>query len=123
MPILATEPNLFPADLLRCSELLTSSPNAGNAFWWVFYTRARQEKSLARDLLQREISFYLPLVPRRLLIRGRPVYSHVPLFTGYLFVYGSNDDRIRALMTNRVAQVLPVADADQLRTDLQNIQR
>jgi transcriptional antiterminator RfaH len=88
----------------------------------VFYTRARQEKSLARDLLQREIAFYLPLVRRRLLIRGRPVHSHVPLFTGYVFVHASNEDRLRALMTNRVAHVLPVSDADQLRLDLQNIQ-
>ena len=88
----------------------------------MLYTRPRQEKSLARDLLSREIPFYLPLVPRRLLIRGRPVFSHVPLFSGYVFVHGSHEDRLRSLMTNRVAQVFSVDDGDRLRCDLQNIQ-
>jgi transcription antitermination factor NusG len=121
MPILATEPNIFPENLFDSSEF---DPFFGlhDSQWWAFYTRARQEKSLARDLLQREIAFYLPLVRRRLLIRGRAVHSHVPLFTGYLFVVGSDEDRVRALMTNRVAQVIPVGDVAQLKSDLQNIQ-
>jgi transcriptional antiterminator RfaH len=121
MPILATETNIYPPNLLADPHIDVRS-EIDNQAWWVFYTRARQEKSLARDLLQREIAFYLPLVQRRLLIRGRPVHSHVPLFTGYVFVRGSNEDRVRALMTNRVAQVFPVVDVEQLRVDLQNIQ-
>src|SRR5437870_5189881 len=124
MPILASEPNLYPNNLLEpyAFEDSDDSNKLANNAWWVFYTRPRQEKSLARDLLQREIAFYLPLVRRRLLIRGRPVQSHVPLFTGYVFVYASPDDRVRALMTNRVAYVLTVEDALQLRIDLQNLQ-
>jgi transcription antitermination factor NusG len=124
MPILAAEPHLFPSDLLESpSEQFFSDEKAGSEApsWWVFYTRPRQEKSLARDLLQREIAFYLPLVPRRLLIRGRAVYSHVPLFNGYLFVHGSREDRVRTLMTNRAAQVFPVDDGERLRCDLQKI--
>jgi transcription antitermination factor NusG len=126
MPILAAEPHLFPADLLESPPahdqfFSQEKPGSENPGWWVFYTRPRQEKSLARDLLQREIAFYLPLVPRRLLIRGRPVYSHVPLFNGYVFVYGSREDRLRTLMTNRAAQVFAVDDGQRLRLDLQNI--
>jgi transcriptional antiterminator RfaH len=123
MPILAAEQNIYPSDLLECSgEGLVATPDFTGSAWWVIYTRPRQEKSLARDLLSREISFYLPLVPRRLLIRGRPVFSHVPLFSGYVFVHGSREDRLRTLMTNRVAQVFSVDDGQRLRTDLQNIQ-
>ncbi len=121
MPILAVEPSVFPTNLLSSFEL-DSDATIPDAHWWVLYTRARQEKSLARDLLQREIAFYLPLVRRRLLIRGRPILSHVPLFTGYVFVKGSDEDRVRALMTNRVAQVIPVQNALQLVSDLQSIQ-
>ncbi len=59
----------------------------------------------------------------RLLIRGRPVYSHVPLFSGYIFVHGTPEDRLRTLMTNRVAQVFPVEDGERLQIDLRSIQR
>jgi len=123
MPILAFEPNIFPSQLLDETELVETDVALGDLPWWVFHTKARQEKSLARDLLSREIGFYLPLVPRRLLIRGRSVHSQVPLFAGYLFVRCSEEDRLRALMTNRVASVLPVVEAEQLRRDLLNIRR
>ncbi len=123
MPILAAEPNIFPTDLLvGADEQLAANHDFTRAAWWVLYTRPRQEKSLARDLLSRGIKFYLPLVPRRLLIRGRPVFSHVPLFSGYVFVHGSREDRLRSLMTNRVAQVISVDDGERLRSDLQSIQ-
>jgi transcriptional antiterminator RfaH len=122
MPILATETSIFPVNLLDQSQFECTFEVDVQA-WWVFYTRARQEKSLARDLLQREIAFYLPLVPRRLLIRGRPIFSQVPVFAGYLFVHGTEEDRVRALKTNRVAQVLPVSDTIQLLADLRNLQQ
>ncbi len=126
MPILTTEVCVYPSDLLNDvagdQNRFDDENVLDDPCWWVFYTRARQEKSLARDLLQREIGFYLPVVARRLLIRGRAVHSYVPLLTGYVFGYCSNADRVRALMTNRVAQVLAVADPVQLRRDLQNIQ-
>jgi transcriptional antiterminator RfaH len=122
MPILASEPNIFPEHLLDRYQSDVLLAETDESEWWVFHTRARQEKSLARDLLQREIPFYLPLVRRRLLVRGRPMHSHVPLFTGYVFMYGSNEDRVRALMTNRVAHGFQVKDVEQFRLDLQNIQ-
>lgn len=121
MPILESEPNLHPENLLDGNIDLEISPF--ERAWWVIYTRARQEKCLARDLRQREISFFLPLVQRRLLIRGRPFYSHVPLFSGYLFLFGTDEDRVRTLMTNRVAEVIPVSDPEQLVVDLRNVQR
>jgi len=123
MPILAIEPDIYPANLLDLHDFNEFPPRDSGVAWWVLYTRARQEKSLARDLLCREIRFYLPTVRRRLLVRGRAVQSHVPLLAGYLFVHCCDEDRVRALMTNRVAQVLPVQDSQQLYRDLLNIKR
>lgn len=96
MPILASEPNIYPVNLLDLDDFNEFLPKDSSVAWWVLYTRSRQEKSLARDLLHREIRFYLPTVRRRLLIRGRAVHSHVPLLMGYLFVHCSHEDRVRA---------------------------
>ena len=94
MPILAIEPNIYPVNLPDRHDFNEFLPKDSGVAWWVLYTRARQEKSLARDLLNREIRFYLPTVRRWLLIRGRAVHSHVPLLTGYLFVHCSHEDRV-----------------------------
>lgn len=117
MPVLPEEISIFP------ENLLAAPPRAAGHQWWAVYTKARQEKSLARELLKFQVPFYLPLVPKRSLRRGRSVQSYLPLFTGYLFVYGSQDERLRTLMTNRVSSVLPVTDGDQLERDLANVQR
>ena len=122
MPILQAEPNINPTDLLDNDQY---QPNLvrESASWWNFCTKSRQEKSLARELLERDLAFYLPLIQRRLLIRSRPVYSQVPLFTGYVFLKGTNKARLRALATNRVAQTIPCHDGQQLTTDPQKIKR
>ncbi len=118
MPILEKEPSVFPDDLLE----LDSAQENGRQ-WWAVYTKARQEKSLARDLLGFKIPFYLPLVSKKLLVRNRRVHSHVPIFGGYVFLYGSEEERVRSLRTNRISRILPVPDQIQLRHDLQQVWR
>lgn len=118
MPILAKQPSVYPADLLTSSE-----PEVGHRVWWAVYTKARQEKRLAEQLLRYEIPFYLPLVARNHVGRARTIQSHVPVFTGYVFLLASPDERLRCLTTNRVSQMLPVADPIELRHDLMNLQR
>src|SRR5262245_43943196 len=120
MPILPAEPSIHPPDLPDRSEG-QSAGHSDAPNWWVFRTRARQEKCLARELLARGISFYLPLVPRRLLVRGRRVHSHVPLFTGYVFVLATDEERLRALSTKRVAQTLQARDDDRLQSELRTV--
>src|SRR5438552_1083192 len=83
MPILPAEPTCFPSQLF--DEALTA-PVATDRAWWVLHTKPRQEKSLARQLCDAEVPFYLPLIARRLRIRGRTLTSHVPLFAGYVFL-------------------------------------
>ena len=116
MPVLAAEPNLFPANLLE-------SPAGPDCQWWVLHTRPRQEKALARQMLEQRIPFYLPIIKRRFRLRGRNMTSHVALFPGYVFLLGDREQRVGALTTNRVVRALPVANQDVLWHDLQQVQR
>ena len=91
--------------------------------WWVLYTKARQEKAVARELLGYEIPFYLPLVKKTMVYRRRRIVASIPLFAGYVFLYGSERERHRAWTTNRLSRVLTVADPDQLWCDLRQLRR
>jgi transcription antitermination factor NusG len=117
MPLLAAEPNLFPSSLFEppLAEIATEQR------WWVLHTRPRQEKALARHLLQRQLSFYLPVAPRRLLVRGRAMTSYLPLFPGYLFLRADREQKMVALTTNRVASALAVADQSRIWNDLRQV--
>jgi transcription antitermination factor NusG len=117
MPILTLEPTLYPEDLLEVAAIESS-----DRCWWAVHTKARQEKALARQLLQQQIPFYLPLIPKEHLIRGYKVCSHIPLFSGYVFVYADFEERYVSLTTNRVSRTLAVADARQLCRELRQIQ-
>jgi transcriptional antiterminator RfaH len=119
MPILPAEPERFPDGLLDPS----APADAAARRWWALHTRPRQEKSLARDLCDRRIPFYLPLLTRRLRIRGQAMTSRVPLFPGYVFLLGLPDERTAALATRRVVRSLDVADQDGLWHDLRQVSR
>lgn len=118
MPILEREANLIPEDLLDgFTEVSTDRQ------WWILHTKARQEKAVARQLLAWEIPFYLPLVAKQSIIRGRRVCSHVPVFDGYVFLFGDETERVTSLKTNRLSRILPVVDGWDLRQDLQQVSR
>jgi transcription antitermination factor NusG len=118
MPILCEEASLFPSELF---DGLNGA--AVGRRWWVLYTRPRHEKAVARRLLGFEMPFYLPLVGRVSVSRGRKVRSLVPLFPGYVFLFGNEDERTRSLTTNRVSRILPVSDLDSLWHDLRQVRR
>jgi transcriptional antiterminator RfaH len=117
MPVLPLEPFVYPDDLFTQPRELESASGQ----WWVLHTRPRAEKTLARHLLQHNISFFLPLFQRERVLRGRVLTSHLPLFPGYVFLFGDEQARLRALMTNTVAQTLTVNDQRQLHTDLTRV--
>lgn len=124
MPILAKEPSVYPETLLEDDgESALEGTGCGERQWWLLYTRVKQEKALARQLLNYQIPFYLPLVVRHHVYRGRKVRSHLPLFSGYLFLYADDYERGISLSTNRIAHSLPVADPNRLRYDLQQVNR
>ncbi|MEX0714524.1 MAG: transcription termination/antitermination NusG family protein [Pirellulales bacterium] len=116
MPFLGEEPACYPEDLLT-----GFGADNGERRWWVLHTKARQEKSVARQLLDFEIPFYLPQVEKTSVYRGRKRSAFIPLFTGYVFLYGTEQDRFRSLTTNRIAQVLSVVDESELYNDLRQV--
>jgi transcription antitermination factor NusG len=102
--------------------LVEAGPGEGLRQWWVLYTKSRQEKSLARDLLQHQIPFYLPLVKSNKVYRKWRVSTYNPLFSGYVFLFGSGVERGRSLTTNRLSRILAVEDGDSLLHDLRQLQ-
>ena len=93
--------------------------------WWVAHTKPRNEKALALDLRARDVIFYLPLCRRetRSKATGRLTRSIVPVFTGYLFFNGNDDQRCLALTTNRIANTLAVHDQEELVRHLRHVQQ
>lgn len=115
MPLLAPEPTLHPETLFE------TVPSAGG--WWALGTQPRSEKSLARRLRDKDVAYFLPLARRRWKRNGRAFNSYLPLFPGYLFVFGGDDDRLAALQTNLVTRTLQVPDQRQLHADLSRVHR
>lgn len=110
--------NTFPCDLL---DGVLEADQARQ--WIAVHTKPRQEKALGKELFQWEIPFYLPLVTRMNVIRGRKVSSQIPLFAGYLFLFASDDERVQAMKSNRTVQLIPVDREFPLIHDLQKIQK
>lgn len=133
MPILKPEVQCFPANLFSELEETDSATPGLDALappdvrevrsWWVMHTKARQEKSLARDLRALAIPYYLPTVPQTKVVRGRKQTSQIPLFTSYVFVFGTDPERHTTMMTNRVAHFLPVTDPQLLTRQLLDLSR
>ena len=88
----------------------------------VLHTKARQEKAVARYLSAAGAFFYLPLVDRVTLIRGRKLRSQVPLLPGYVFLSGDLEDGYAAISTKRVCRLIQVADQELLLDELTQIQ-
>jgi transcriptional antiterminator RfaH len=118
LPIHRAETQCFPDDLVSRDW----RPDAERR-WWLLHTKARQEKSLARDLLKQSISFFAPQTEKTTLVRGRKRSAYIPIFSGYVFLYGSELDRYRSLTTKRVAQTIAVEDQAGLQRELTQIWR
>ena len=117
MPILGKEPDLFPKALL-------DDPSAvdPDGQWYLTYTISRREKDLMRRLRAQKIAHYGPLVAHRSKSpQGRVWTSYLPLFTGYVFVYGSEEDRYNTVATGCISKCLPVVDGEELVEDLKRI--
>jgi transcriptional antiterminator RfaH len=102
---------------------LLSGPGREGSQWWVVHTKSRMEKALAGDLELRGVHFYLPLVRAQRRYAGRRFQVSLPLFPGYLFLCGNEEDRYTTLMTHRAARVIPVVDQERFRNELRQVYR
>jgi len=89
--------------------------------WWLLHTKPRQEKKLAEQLAKFEISHYLPVTKCKAITRGRARITWSPLFSGYFFLRGTPDQRLRALETNRLVATHRVDDGEELCTQLREL--
>jgi transcriptional antiterminator RfaH len=119
MPVLRLETFVSPDDLFAREKQTMGDDSQ----WWVLHTRPRTEKALARALLRRGASFFLPLYERKRRSQGRALRSYLPLFPGYLFVYEPGQDGLTARERSLVARVLPVGDQGRLHADLSRVHR
>ena len=94
-----------------------------NGLWWVAHTKSRNEKALAHDLINKNICYFLPMSWKVLRQRGRTIRSLLPLFSGYLFFCGDENQRLELLKTNRVANLIEVKDQEKLLNELLQIEQ
>jgi transcriptional antiterminator RfaH len=124
-------PFLYPRDLLdrtsgRCAdevldtnELLQRQAFDGDSpQWWLIHTRPRHEKTLARELRALDVAHYLPVTKCKALTRGRPRVTRAPQFPGYMFLWGTLEQRLSALKTNRVVATHRIDDQKGLANQL-----
>jgi len=115
MPILRKESDIFP-------ETLFEMP-AREAVWEIAHLRSRQEKAVARLLLDAQIPFYLPQIQQKKKTSRRTFVSHLPLFPGYIFLRRVEGLRETLWRTSAVANMLEVGDQEQLTAELLQIRQ
>jgi len=91
--------------------------------WWVAHTKSRNEKVLAHDLISKNISYFLPMTWKVQRRSQRTIRSLLPLFSGYLFFCGEENERLETLRTNRVANLIEVKDQQKLLNELLQIEQ
>jgi transcription antitermination factor NusG len=94
-----------------------------DGYWWVAHTKSRNEKALAHQLANKNISYFLPMRWKTSFLKGRKLKTLLPLFPGYLFFCGNEPDRIEVLKTNRVANCIEVKDQRKLVLELSQIEQ
>lgn len=121
MPILNQEPDCYPSDLF---DIDGRDADDVPRQWWLIYTRSRREKELMRRLYAGRLPFYGPMISRRTRSpSGRIRESFIPLFPGYVFLHGSEEERRAALTSNCISRITPVVDEGRLAGELAGIAR
>ncbi|WLD12433.1 transcription termination/antitermination protein NusG [Planctellipticum variicoloris] len=119
MPVLANEPDMWPESL--CDERWGCAN--GEATWGVLHVRPRSEKALARQLLRREVGYYLPQRAQTKIFQRRKVTSWSPLFPGYLFFHGDEEALAVVSRMREVVSRIAIRDQTLFRDDLERVYR
>jgi len=91
--------------------------------WWVVHTKSRNEKALAHDLIRKNMCYFLPMSWKVRRKSRRKIKSLLPLFGGYLFFCGNEDERSELWRTARVANFIEVRDQEKLLKELMQIEQ
>jgi len=91
--------------------------------WWVAHTKSRNEKVLAHELIKHNTPYFLPMRWKTLHYKKRKLKSLLPLFSGYLFFCGKENNRLAALRTNRIANLIKVDNQQKLVQELLQIEK
>jgi transcription antitermination factor NusG len=89
--------------------------------WIVLHTMSRCEKTLAEELELLDLAHFLPLHRRVRYYGKRKAVVHEPIFPSYVFLHGSLDDAYGAARTGRIANIIRVANQQQLDWELKNL--
>lgn len=65
--------------------------------WFVLRTKPRNEKKVYQQIISKDVEVFLPLMPTIRIWSDRKKKILVPLFPSYLFIYGDETDRLRAI--------------------------
>ncbi len=65
--------------------------------WFVLQTKPRNEKIVYKQIEQKGIDVFLPLVEKIKIWSDRKKKIHVPLFSGYVFLNANEEERLRAI--------------------------
>lgn len=116
MPFPSDIPSRFPFD--RPLEDDTG-------IWWVLQCRPNRERRMAKYLLQREISYYLPLYNRQIKIGAsrRESIIKAPLFKGYLCFALDRNKHNLLYETHDFARILQIRDQDTFVAELQSVSK
>jgi transcription antitermination factor NusG len=114
VPLLRKEPEIYPEELFALPKAVE---------WRVAHVRSRQEKMLARYLLERRVPYFLPQTSRTVVVDGRKRTSFIPLFSGYVFFRGDRSTRDLTVRSNLTVCLIDVPDQALLQDELQQIRR
>jgi transcription antitermination factor NusG len=109
------------------SGILPGAVHAPSAFraqalpWFVLHTKPRQEKALAACLEAVGTLHYVPFTHVLRFYGRRQATVDLPLFPGYVFLRGIQEQAWMADRTRRVVSIIAVGDHDRLTRELRTI--
>ncbi len=101
-----------------CGDL---SPSSADDEWFVIHIKPRWEKKFAHYCFLQKVNYYLPLQESVRVYNKRKVVFTKPLFSGYIFVKCSCQDKSLLFRSGCIVRFIKVPDERELLTDLNNI--
>lgn len=89
--------------------------------WHVLQTRSRQEKAVAEVLHDVGATPFLPVVRRVVHYAHRRRVVETPVFTNYLFAWGTREQTYQAMSSRRVVRLVAVPDQRSLSDEIEQI--